>query len=124
MLAFAPDGRHLLFGTREGAVCLVKTAPPGAGDNGKLDHKALETFWTDLASGDAAVAYRAQLALSAARDTVPAFLAERLCPAPADDAVLKRLIADLDHEHYVVRRAAFAELAPGALRRSRLCGQR
>ena len=56
-------------------MCLVETAPLGVDDNGKLDRKALATFWTDLASGDAAVAYKAQLALSAARDEVPAFLA-------------------------------------------------
>jgi WD40 repeat protein len=111
VLAFAPDGRHLLLGTRAGAVCLVETAPPGVGGNGKLDRKALETFWADLASGDAAVAYRAQQALSAAREEAPAFLAERLRPAAADDAILKRLVADLDNERYVVRRAALAELA-------------
>jgi WD40 repeat protein len=105
-LAFAPDGRYLLVGTRTGGVSLAETAPPGAADG-----KALEALWDDLGSDDAAVAYRAVAALSAAREDAPAFLARRLRPAPADDAGLRKLIADLDAERYVVRGAAFAELA-------------
>ena len=116
VLAFAPDGRHLLFGTRTGAVCLVETTPPGAGDNGKLDRKALDTFWTDLASDDAAVAFRAQVALSVAREAAPAFLAERLRPAPADDAVLKRLIADLDAERVCRAPCCFRRACPARRR--------
>jgi hypothetical protein len=111
VLAFAPDGQHLLLGTRTGAVCLVETAPPGVGGGGRPDRKVLEGLWTDLASADAAVAYRAEVALRAAREDAPAFLAERLGPASAENAELRRLIADLGAEHYVARRAAFAELA-------------
>ena len=43
------------------------------------------------------------MALSAAHGDAPAFLAERLRPAAADDAGLRRLTADLDAERYVVR---------------------
>jgi len=109
-LAFSPDGRHLLFGTRAGAVCLVGSAPPGAAGAERPDRKTLEALWNDLGSADAAVAYRALVALGAARDDAPAFLEQRLRPAAADDAGLRSLIADLDAERYVVRRAAFAEL--------------
>jgi WD40 repeat protein len=111
VLVFAPDGRRLLTGARDGAVCLVETASPDVGADGRPNRQALEALWTDLGSADAAVAYRAEAALVAARDDAPAFLAERLRAAPADDPGLRRLVAELDGERYVVRRAAFAELA-------------
>jgi hypothetical protein len=110
-LAFAPDGRRLLTGGRDGAVYLVETAPAGAGEGGRPDRPALEALWADLGGEDAAAAYRAEAALAAAGDAASAFLAGRLRPAPADDAGLRRLVADLDAERYVVRRAALAELA-------------
>jgi hypothetical protein len=110
-LAFSPDGRHLLFGTRTGAVCLVGSAPPGAVGAERPDRKTLEALWNDLGNADAAVAYRALVALGASRDDAPALLEQRLRPTAADDAGLRGLIADLDAERYVVRRAAFAELA-------------
>jgi WD40 repeat protein len=110
VLAFAPDGRHLLFGTKAGAVYLVETAPPGVEESGRPQRQTLEGWWTDLGSTDAAIAYRAQVALGAARDDAPAFLAERMRGAPADDPGMVRLIADLEAERHVVRRAAFAEL--------------
>jgi hypothetical protein len=110
-VSFSPDGRHILFGDRSGAVCLVDTSPPGIAGKAPPDRRAMEALWDDLASDDAAVAYRAQAALAAARDEAPAFLAEHLGPAEADDPGLRRLIAELDAERYVVRRAAFAELA-------------
>jgi WD40 repeat protein len=110
-LAFSPDGTHLLFGTRGGAACLVETAPPGVGEGGRPDRKTLDGLWADLGSADAAVAYRAGVVLAAAKEDAPAFLAGKLAPAPADDAELVRLIADLDAARYVARRSAFAKLA-------------
>jgi hypothetical protein len=83
-------------------------------------------LWSDLASSDAALAYRALCQLvSQPREAVP-LLKARLRPvaAPAADR-LARLVADLDHADFAEREKAMkelerlAELAEPALRHAR-----
>jgi hypothetical protein len=90
----------------------VTTAkPPVPLDLLELSAKELAGAWADLAGSDAATAQRAIEALAACRQTV-AFLKVRLKPAvPRGDlGRVAALIKELDHNKFVVRERATAEL--------------
>jgi RNA polymerase sigma factor (sigma-70 family) len=112
--AFSPDGKMLVSGSWD-TTALVwdisdllerKQDPPG-----ELEAGQREALWTDLASGDAALAYRAMQALAAApQQTVP-FVKARLRPVSVvEPNQVAPLLADLDSDHFVVREKATAEL--------------
>jgi hypothetical protein len=88
-----------------------------------------DQLWAQLASPDAAVAYRAVCALADRPAEAVALLKSRLRPAAAPDAGrLARLIADLDGPDFDTRERATRELqrlgeqAEPALRRARAAG--
>jgi hypothetical protein len=113
-LAFAPDGKRLAAGYRNGtaliwdvseAVGLVPARPAGP-----ADVRTLEGRWADL-RGNASVAHRAALDLEAVGAPAVRFLAERLVKAEVPDPRrLPKLIRDLDDEEFAVREAATREL--------------
>jgi WD40 repeat protein len=71
----------------------------------------MESLWGDLASEDAAVAFRAQNALSGAPKETIALLRQELRPAVEVDAKrIDELITDLDNNPFDVRRKSTAEL--------------
>jgi WD40 repeat protein len=72
----------------------------------------LESLWADLAAADAAKAYQAILAMTAApKDSVP-FLKTRLRPVPAPDPQkLAHLLKNLRSERFAAREKAMTELA-------------
>jgi WD40 repeat protein len=113
-LAFSPDGRRLVSANRDmtGLVWDVT----GRFQNGRLQpaqlsRMELEKLWADLAVTDAAKAYQGLWALAATPQQSVSFLAERVQPVPALDALhIRRLIADLDHDRYEVRERATEEL--------------
>ena len=70
-----------------------------------------KSLWTDLASADAAKAYKAIRAFSAAPAQTASFLGELLRPArSAKQDVVDRLIADLDSDDFQIRDKATGEL--------------
>jgi WD40 repeat protein len=124
--AYSPDGRTLAQGSEDVSVILWDTT----GLHGKnrqqstsLSPKELQAVWTDLASDDAAVAYRAIGKLAAApKDSIP-FLQKHLRPVvPADAATIAGWVADLDSDQFATREKAteqlekLGELAEPALR--------
>jgi WD40 repeat protein len=118
-LTFAADGRSLVSGGMDGTA-LVWDAAGGAKP---ARPEALEALWADLASPDAARAWRAVWALAAAPGPAVPFLRDRLRPAAAPEpARLKELLAALDDNDYAVRSRAtedlgeWGELAAPALR--------
>jgi tetratricopeptide (TPR) repeat protein len=78
----------------------------------QLQTGELESYWTDLATGNPAQARRAISKLVAApQETVPC-LRNRLKPAPlADRGKIQRWIRELDSDSFTVRQAATKELA-------------
>jgi RNA polymerase sigma factor (sigma-70 family) len=75
------------------------------------DAAGLAALWADLASTDAHQAYRAYQLLLAAGDPAVSVLRANLRPAAAaDPRQIARLVADLDHERFVVRDQATREL--------------
>jgi hypothetical protein len=110
-VAFAPSGRALASGSADGTALVWDLAGRGPARGLTAWHR--EALWEDLASADAAAAYRPIWALVAApRETVP-FLQRQLPPAPRGDAQAKRiarLIGDLDADAFATRESASAAL--------------
>jgi hypothetical protein len=110
-LAFAPDGKTLAS-AGDDLTCLIWDVAVAVAGRSKpavaASKEQLEAAWADLASTDAAKAYRAVWALRAApRQAIP-LLKERVQPvAPVTDPKqLARWIADLDDERFAVRERA------------------
>jgi hypothetical protein len=71
----------------------------------------LDACWTALANEDAAKAYDAVWALSAAPEQTVPFLHQHLSPVLRPDVkIAARLIADLDSDDFVVRQKSAEEL--------------
>jgi hypothetical protein len=106
-LAFSRDGRRLVSGLADSTLLVWDVGTRDTAPSGKLDAEGLVKAWADLASRDAARAFRARgsLALSP-EETVP-FLQKHLHPAqPADAEHLRRLLAELESEQFAVREKA------------------
>jgi hypothetical protein len=107
-LAYSPDGSFLASGSSDHTAVIwdVLGDLPLRGQS-NLDQKALDKLWTDLASMDAANAFRAIKTLLAAKQQAAPFLKERLHAAPAGDQKrIAQLITDLDKESFGVREKA------------------
>jgi WD40 repeat protein len=113
-VAFAPDGRTLATGSSDSTILLWDVTglrPAGPGPTARLSRDELAALWDDLASADAATAYRALCRLAAAPPQAVALVGRRLHPTPAPDRrQVTRLIADLDHERFTIREQATVEL--------------
>jgi hypothetical protein len=113
-LAFAPDGKGLASASADTTILVWNVADVAAASKpaAGLTGGELKQLWGDLASADAARAYRAIDALAADPQQSVAFLVEHLHPAAAPDAArVARLIAALDDEQFAVRQKAADELA-------------
>jgi hypothetical protein len=126
-LLFTPDGMHLFSGGTDTTVLtwdlthLTQAEPAHA----EVPAQALDALWADLAGNDATRAFDAIRKLSASPDQAITMLKDRVRPAtPPDPKRLARLLADLDSEHFELRRQAqseleaLAELAEPALRKA------
>jgi hypothetical protein len=98
---------------------LMPTQDPPA----KIDAKQLEKLWEELASDDAAKAFKAMGQMAAFPAETTALLKSKLKPVePADPKELQRLLEDLNSDQYQVRQKAsvqlekLADLAGAALR--------
>jgi WD40 repeat protein len=112
-LAFSPDGKRLASGHADGTILIWDLTPeidqrPAAP---RPSAEALERRWSDLAGDDARKAHVAIWNLTDAAGPAITLLDQRLRPAttPATEKV-RSLIADLDHEEFARREAAFREL--------------
>jgi WD40 repeat protein len=110
-LKFAPDGKSLVSGSKDSTALVwdLRRLPPVKPPPAVTD---AEPLWADLASEDAARAYRAALALAAAPERTVPLLEKRLASLPAVDLKpVPRLIADLDDDAFAVREQAETALA-------------
>ena len=118
-VAFSPDGKRLASASGkwnkddagEAKVWDLTAALKAAEPLPPPDAKQLDALWADLAGNDAAKAYRAVWALSAAPKETLAFLNEH-AKVPRDTVLdrIPKLIADLDDASFEVREKASQEL--------------
>jgi WD40 repeat protein len=111
-LAFAPDGRTLTTGHRDGLALVWDVTPAlrqamAARERGPA---ALERAWAALASEDGARAQAALATLSSSPEQATAFIRGRLRPAGPPGVSASRLVADLDGDEFQAREAAAREL--------------
>jgi WD40 repeat protein len=113
-LAFAPNGRILAVGGRDGAITLwdlPKAINDGKVPAGQLTLAEIRTAWTELGDQQASRGYRAVWALVAAQHQALALLRQQLrpvqCPKPEHIA---RLVTKLDDDNSTLREHATSEL--------------
>lgn len=127
-LAYSPNGRILAQGSEDITVLLWDVAglpKEGKGHSAELSPEELQKLWADLASDDAALAYRAIRKLAAGSKESASFLRQQLRPVPSIDVrTISRFVADLDSDSFETRQRAseqlekLVELAEPALRRA------
>jgi len=112
-LAFSPNGNLLVSGSRDGTALVwdVRNLPQlGSQQTGRS--RDLLQNWRDLASEDAALAYRSMAALIHRPDPAVPFMKERLRPIVAlDRSRISGLCSELDSNLFEVRERAARELA-------------
>jgi RNA polymerase sigma factor (sigma-70 family) len=110
-LVFAPDGRTLATGHRDGAILLWKVPQP-AGDGPKAVTEAeRETLWADLGSDSPEKARAAVERLARHPAEATALLTARFRPVPVPaDPALAALAKDLDSDVFATREEASRKL--------------
>jgi hypothetical protein len=118
-LVFAPDGRTLATGHRDGSVLLWKVPQPAD------DHAEAGDLWADLGSESPARARAAVERLARRPAAAEALLTARFRPPPAPaDPAIAALMKDLDSDQFATREEATRQLrvqgarAEPALRRA------
>jgi RNA polymerase sigma factor (sigma-70 family) len=113
-VAFAPDGRSLVSGSFDGTALVWDLAGQALAKKrgGPLTETDLIASWQNLASTDAAAAYKAVLQLASdPQQAVPLLKRELAGADPADAKSVAKLLAELDDDHFDVREKASRELA-------------
>ncbi len=110
-LAFAPNGKTLASAGKDTTIMMWNLAPPDNNLPKKLAQGDVEKLWTDLASSDAPVAYRAIWIMQGNADKSVRLLDFHLqLDPPLPEKLLPALIADLDNETFAVRQKAEQKL--------------
>jgi WD40 repeat protein len=104
-LLFSPDGAVLVSGSRDGTALIWDMRKPMPA--GPLTPDELHQCWEDLASNDAALAYRAIRMLVTNRAQAVAYFKEKLRPVPRLTASqIGMAVADLDSPSFFERQRA------------------
>jgi RNA polymerase sigma factor (sigma-70 family) len=108
-VAFAPDGKTLVSSSQDTTALVwdvTRRAPAKGAGPARLSAEEVKALWDDLASGEAAVAYRAVLALAAAPESV-SLLREQLRPvATHRRGEVAGWLVDLGSDRFAVREKA------------------
>jgi hypothetical protein len=109
--AFAPDGRYLATANTAGPIYFWDIRGELSKPAAQPAAPALAAAWADLASADAAAAFRAVRLLAHFPEAAVPLLREKLLPATGPTAAaVAKLVADLDAPAFADREAAEKEL--------------
>ncbi len=110
-VAFSPEGGLLASASRDGTALIwdVARGPRPAAPDAFRESEA-QSLWDDLSQPDAVRAARAMAALASGGSRALAYLRGQFAQSPADPALTRRLLAELDHDDLSVRARASTEL--------------
>ncbi|SRR5579883_1972942 len=124
-LGFSPDGRRLVSGLSDSTLLVWDVGTPPTAPVEKLGADGIAKAWIELGGVDARRAFRARGKLASAPEEAIALLKKQLHPEKAPDPkCLRRLLADLESEHFDTREKAqkdledLGDLAESALRQT------
>jgi hypothetical protein len=110
-VAFAPDGRTLASGSRDGSALIWDLLSPGKKSGpSTLEEKELQAIWDRLAEADASKAHQAICTLIAHPKEAVQCLGANLKPLKVDFQQIDRYIRDLDDNSFEARKTATEEL--------------
>jgi RNA polymerase sigma factor (sigma-70 family) len=115
-LLFTPDGKHLISGGTDTTALIWDLSLKGVRRRprdvaARIQGRALDTLWTDLAGQDAARAFDAMRELSAAPIQAVKLIKDRVRPTSAvHPNKLVQFLADLESDRFELRRQAESEL--------------
>jgi RNA polymerase sigma factor (sigma-70 family) len=112
-LTFSADGSRLISGSGDSTALVwdVGNRFDARNASAALKTAEVESLWADLASKDAARAYRAIHRFALSPSSAIPFMRNHLCPVPlVDEKRIARLLADLDSDDFTARQKATAEL--------------
>lgn len=111
-VAYSRDGKVLAAKGADAPAYLWDVYGARTGAESKADTVRLDKAWTDLASRDAEIGFRAIRVLVAAPGAAVELLRARLRPeSPLDEARVRKLIADLESPVFATREQATQELS-------------
>jgi RNA polymerase sigma factor (sigma-70 family) len=123
-LAFSPDGRRLVSGLSDSTLLVWDVGARSAVPDVKLGSDAEAKAWDDLASANAPRAFHARSTLASAPEEAISLLTKQLHPTSPTDPQRRRLLTDLESEHFDMREKAqkdleeLGDLAEPALRQT------
>jgi WD40 repeat protein len=111
-VAWSPDGKTIASGSEDTTILMWDASDLAAKTPAvPVGEKEGDKLWDDLAAPEAAVAYKAVLAMLGAPEKAAALIKKHVPPTPKLDAKrVAALIADLDSEEVAKRDAATKEL--------------
>ncbi len=107
--ALSPDARTLALALADTTILLHDIPHPTEAPSGPLPPRKVQTLWSDLASRDAARAWRAVRTLAGHPGQALPLLRARLKPSAS--RLPRRLLAELDSDDFAVRQAATHKLS-------------
>jgi len=106
-VAFAPDGKTLASGSRDGAALIWDlVSPEKKSGPSTLEEKELQAIWDRLADADAGKANQAICTLIAHPKETAQYLKAHLKPVKVDFQQIDRYIRDLDDNSFEARKTA------------------
>jgi WD40 repeat protein len=111
-VSFSADGHLAASGGADTSIVVWNVLTPELKSRGHLSDATLSQLWTELASADAARAYRAVGTLASAPSEAVNLFSRQLRPAtPPDNTRINSLLHQLDDDRFEVRERATKELS-------------
>jgi WD40 repeat protein len=111
LIAFSREGKRIASAGRDTTVLVWEVPARKTQAQRRVEAREFQDLWRDLASDDAATAYRAARILCHAPKETVSWFKEKMHPFPLKDpASIAQLMVDIDSKDHDVRNAAYEEV--------------